>query len=259
MDMMTSHNLPPAVELQEVSFSFRRSSRAALPILDRLTLSVKQGEIVSLIGPSGCGKTTILKIVAGLLKPTHGSVRVGGLAPHLRAGHCGYVPQGYSLFPWLTVRQNIEYGMRFMESSKARIADASSRLLQVTGLEDFSDEYPNALSGGMKQRVAIARALAIDPNILLLDEPFGALDIQTRGEVQQYFLRMMQEAPKAVLLVTHDIQEAIILSDTIVILYARPSSVRKLIRVPHAKPRSRDVWNSDEVLATYRSVAKELW
>jgi NitT/TauT family transport system ATP-binding protein len=256
---MTQSHLLPAVDLQGVSFEYRRGSGHPLPVLSALTLSVRQGEIVSLIGPSGCGKTTILKLVAGLLEPTLGAVRVGTDPTGPRLGRCGYVPQGYSLFPWLTVKENIEYGMQFVRFSKARAADASSRLLEVTGLGAFADYYPNTLSGGMQQRVAIARALAIDPDIVLLDEPFAALDLQTRNEVQQYFLEVMQQALKAVLLVTHDIQEAVLLSDTIVILATRPSKVRKLIPVPLARPRSRELWMSEEGLAVYRTVGNEVW
>ena len=252
---MNQQPSPPAVELRDVSFAFERP---ALQVLQHLSLSVKPGEIVSLIGPSGCGKTTILRIVAGLLQPAEGVVLINGEVSSKPAANCGYVPQAYSLFPWLTVRGNIEYGMQFVEASKARIAEASSHLLQVTGLHDFADVYPNTLSGGMKQRVAIARALAVDPAIILLDEPFGALDLQTRTEVQQYFLEMMQCTPKAVLLVTHDLQEAIILSDTIVILDARPSYIRKIIPVELARPRSRDVFGSDYLMKVYGRVSKEI-
>lgn len=255
---MTSAHLPPVVELRDISFSFARSTEPPLEVLDCFSLVVRPGEIIGLVGPSGCGKTTLLRIVAGLLVPTSGTVLVGGMSVTGPTRRCGYVPQAYSLFPWQTVRGNIEYGMRFVDSMKLKMREASSELLRVTGLEEFADEYPKALSGGMKQRVAIARALAAEPDILLLDEPFGALDTQTKAEVQQYFLGVMQQSPKAVLFVTHDVEEAIFLSDTIAILGARPTSVRRSDRVPFARPRPFWLRTSDEFLAFQGTISVEL-
>ena len=255
---MTAEGTEAAVELRDVGFSYVPASGAPIRVLEHFTLSVRPGEIVALIGPSGCGKTTILKIVAGLLEPNEGMVSVRENRPAGNRRRCGYVPQNYSLFPWLTVKKNIEYGLRFIESSHAKIAETSSHLLAVTGLQEFADAYPGALSGGMRQRVAIARALAVDPAVVLLDEPFGALDFQTRSEVQKYFLDLMQVKSKAAILVTHDIQEAILLSDLVVVLSQRPGSVLRQVQIPLARPRTYAIRDSEQVLSIYRAIVQGL-
>jgi NitT/TauT family transport system ATP-binding protein len=227
----------PAVDIRDVVLRFPQTNGEPLLVLDHLSLQVRKGEVVSLVGPSGCGKTTILKLIAGLLEPTNGNVFVAGCLAAIRRGHSGYIPQGYSLFPWLTVRGNIAAGLHYRNASNEVILQRVSELLSVTKLEESADTFPIALSGGMKQRVAIARALAVWPDVILMDEPFSALDFRARVEIQEYFSTLMERNPSTAIIVTHDIQEAVLLSDRVVVLSQRPCSVLGEIEVRIARPR----------------------
>jgi len=210
-----------------------------------ISLHVEPGEFVSILGPSGCGKSTLLNALAGFLKPTDGSVSVDGEPISGPGADRGMIFQNYSLFPWKTVVENVEFGLKMagMGASTRRVA--ARTLLGLTGLTDFENHYPDRLSGGMKQRVGIVRALATGPRILLLDEPFGALDAQTRLIMQQILTNIWQQLRISVLFVTHDIDEAIFLSDRVYVMTAKPGGVKEVVDIPLARPRDPSVCNAD--------------
>jgi NitT/TauT family transport system ATP-binding protein len=202
-----------------------------------VSFDVYDGEIVSLIGESGCGKTTLLRTIQGLLKMDAGAIVVDGV-PVTRPGrNRGFVFQQASLLPWRSARANVEFGMELMKLPKAERRQRAQKLLDLVGLGDAAEQYPHQLSGGMQQRIGLARALAIDPKILLMDEPFSALDAQTREVLQSELLRIHSETGKTTLFVTHDLDEAIYLSDRIVVLAANPGRVKKIMTVPFPHPR----------------------
>ena len=202
-----------------------------------INLRIEEGEFVCLLGPSGCGKSTLLKIIAGLIPATSGRITINGRPVSGPGPERAVVFQDYALFPWMTVRDNVEFGLEARRLPAADRREVSSRLLKVVGLSDFAERFPHQLSGGMKQRVSIARALAVDPSLLLMDEPFGALDAQTRHLLQDELLRVWREYRKTVVFVTHSIEEAIYLSDRIVVMTARPGRVKQIVVVPEARPR----------------------
>ena len=195
-----------------------------------INLRIEEGEFVCLLGPSGCGKSTLLKIIAGLIPATSGRITINGKPVSGPGPERAVVFQDYALFPWMTVRDNVEFGLEARRLPAAERREVSSRLLKVVGLSDFAERFPHQLSGGMKQRVSIARALAVDPSLLLMDEPFGALDAQTRHLLQDELLRIWREYRKTVVFVTHSIEEAIYLSDRIVVMTARPGRVKQIVR-----------------------------
>jgi NitT/TauT family transport system ATP-binding protein len=202
-----------------------------------INLQIKEGEFVCLLGPSGCGKSTLLKIIAGLIPATSGRISINGKPVSGPGPERAVVFQDYALFPWMTVRDNVEFGLEARRLPLAERREVSKRLLKVVGLSDFAERFPHQLSGGMKQRVSIARALAVDPSLLLMDEPFGALDAQTRQLLQDELLRIWREYRKTVVFVTHSIEEAIYLSDRIVVMTARPGRVKQIVMVPETRPR----------------------
>ncbi|MFZ4517510.1 MAG: ABC transporter ATP-binding protein [Microthrixaceae bacterium] len=219
-------------------FRSRRSSTTALEGVD---LHVDEGELVCLLGASGCGKSTLLSIIGGLEEPTSGEVRVEGDRVIGPGADRGMVFQGYSLFPWLSVAGNIEFGLQVAHWSKARRAERVQELLGIMGLAEFRDSLPRELSGGMRQRVAIARALAPEPDILLLDEPFGALDAQTRRAMQDFLLTVWARTGTTVLMVTHDVEEAVYLSSRIYVMEARPGRVADVVDVPFGSQRGPSI------------------
>ena len=207
--------------------------------LHDINLSIRENEFVCFIGPSGCGKTTLLRIVAGLEEPTSGTVTLDGDPIRGPSPERGMVFQEYSLFPWRTVLDNTVFGLELKKVPVAERRRLGRQYLKMVGLERFETRYPHELSGGMKQRVAIARALVNDPKAILMDEPFGALDAQTRNTMQSELLRIWEEEKKTVIFVTHSVDEAIYLADTIVIMSARPGRIKDIIAIPLARPRSR--------------------
>jgi NitT/TauT family transport system ATP-binding protein len=217
-------------------------------------IHVQPGEFVSIVGPSGCGKSTLLNAVAGFLKPTQGVVTVDDEPVKGPGADRGMVFQQYSLFPWKTVRQNVEFGLKLKNMGKFHRERAARTLLGLAGLEAFENHYPDKLSGGMKQRVGIVRALATGPKVLLLDEPFGALDAQTRIIMQQILTNMWQRLKISVLFVTHDIDEAIFLSDRVYCMTARPGSVKAEIVIPLERPRQQSMMMSSEFLSIRRGL-----
>jgi NitT/TauT family transport system ATP-binding protein len=218
--------------------------------LSRVSFEVRKREFISVIGPSGCGKSTLIRILAGLDYPTSGAVRLDGRAVQGPGADRGMVFQAYTLFPWLTVKKNVMFGLKMKGIARAKAEQMALEWLGVVGLSDAADKYPGQLSGGMKQRVAIARALANEPRILLMDEPFGALDAQTRCSMQAHLLRIWEAVDVTVLFITHDLEEAVYLSDRIVVLGANPGRIVEIIDVPVARPRSPAQFLSGHFLAT---------
>ena len=224
------------IEVSDFNLAYDTIDGAVIAVRDA-DLVVNPGEFVSIIGPSGCGKSTFLNAVAGFLKPTSGTVTVDGEPVKGPSADRGMVFQQYSLFPWKTVRENVEFGLKMRGMGKSERAVAARTLLGLAGLSAFEDHYPDRLSGGMKQRVGIVRALATGPKVLLLDEPFGALDAQTRVIMQQILTNLWQRLGISVLFVTHDIDEAIFLSDRIYVMTARPGTIKAEVTVPLPRPR----------------------
>ena len=207
--------------------------------LDDVSFSVADGELVCLVGPSGCGKTTLFRIVAGLTEATDGRVLLDGTEVTGPTTDMGVVFQEYHLFPWLTVAENVGFGLERSDRSPDEREARVDEMLELVGLTEFRDAYPKSLSGGMKQRVAIARSLAVDPDLLLMDEPFGAVDAQTREMLQRELLDVWASTGKTVLFVTHDVAEAVTLADRIVVMAAEPGRVREVVDVDVERPRER--------------------
>jgi ABC-type nitrate/sulfonate/bicarbonate transport system ATPase subunit len=209
--------------------------------LEKISLTVPDGQFACIVGPSGCGKSTLLNVAAGLVTPTEGEVLADGKPADSPGSDRGMVFQSYSLYPWLSVQRNIEFGLEIKGTPKPERRRQSSELIRLMKLDGFADAYPKALSGGMKQRVAIARALANDPEVLLMDEPFGALDALTRQIMQEMLTEIWQRYRKTVLFVTHDIDEAIFLGDVIYVMTNRPGRIRTTLQVDLPRPRTFDM------------------
>ncbi|MEK7894906.1 ABC transporter ATP-binding protein [Burkholderia contaminans] len=218
--------------------------------LDDISFRTYRREFVCVIGPSGCGKSTLIRILAGLDAQTSGEVLLDGKPVEGPGADRGMVFQGYTLFPWLTVKKNVMFGLRMNGSSSGQAEREALQWLDLVGLTRFADVYPHQLSGGMKQRVAIARALANRPRILLMDEPFGALDAQTRARMQTHLLDIWRNIDVTILFITHDLDEAIFLADRILVLKANPGAVQELIEVPVPRPRDYSQVNTPEFVAT---------
>lgn len=216
--------------------------------LDRTSFKVKEGEFITILGPSGCGKSTILRIIAGLEEPSSGKVYLDGHEVKGPGAERGMVFQSYTLYPWLTVEDNIAFGLKLKGTSQKQCKEVSQHYLELIGLNGFEKHYPIQLSGGMKQRVAIARALANDPEILLMDEPFGALDAQTRSIMQEILLKAWEESKKTILFITHDVEESIFLADSVYVMTARPGRLKENIPVDLPRPRDYQMKNSSEFL-----------
>jgi len=240
----------PKVSLQEISKTFQTRKKEKLIALDNITLDIQPGTFVSFLGPSGCGKSTLLRLIAGLETPTSGQVLIDGRTVSGPQGNVGMVFQSYSSFPWLTVRDNVGFGLN-VNGSKINPGEKKEfvdRMLTLVGLQDFGNVYPATLSGGMKQRVALARTLALNPSLLLLDEPFGALDAQTRVILQDQLLDIWQSLDATICLVTHDIEEALLLSDLTCVFSGRPGKIKKIVRNPFPKPRDRSIQTQQDFL-----------
>ena len=233
-------NGPIKLSVQNVRKTFRLRGAGGgglLNVLGGVSFDVPQGEIVSLIGESGCGKTTLLRIVQGLIRMDSGAVLVDGVSVSKPGRDRGFVFQQATLLPWRSARANVEFGLELQGMAKPERARRARELLELVGLGHAADQFPHQLSGGMQQRIGLARALAIDPELLLMDEPFSALDAQTREVLQSELLRIHSETGKTTLFVTHDLDEAIYLSDRIVVLAAKPGRVKRIIEVPFQHPR----------------------
>jgi NitT/TauT family transport system ATP-binding protein len=225
------------VECRDIGVVFG-SGDASVEAVKNVSLTVQPGEFVSLIGPSGCGKSSLLSIVAGFTQPTSGTATLDGAPIKGPGSERGVVFQQYSLFPWLTVRKNVEFGLRMAGVAQSKRQTSARTLLGLAGLLAFENHFPDQLSGGMKQRIGIVRALATSPQVLLMDEPFGALDTQTRAVMQEILTNMWQQFRISVLFITHDIEESIFLSDRIYVMTARPGRIKAEIVVPLPRPRT---------------------
>ncbi|GAB4240957.1 MAG: ABC transporter ATP-binding protein [Candidatus Methylacidiphilales bacterium] len=224
--------------------------------LKEISFQVHRREFLCVLGASGCGKSTLIRILAGLETPTSGAALLDGRPITCPGPDRGMVFQGYTLFPWLTVKRNVMFGLQMTGKSAFDAESEAREWIALVGLSKFENAYPHQLSGGMKQRVAIARALAPRPRILLMDEPFGALDAQTRAQMQAYLLEIWRNVDVTILFITHDLDEAVYLSDRILVLGTNPSRVLELIENPVPRPRSRDQFVSPEFLATYRRISE---
>ncbi|MFM0641430.1 ABC transporter ATP-binding protein [Paraburkholderia metrosideri] len=237
------------LEVRDLDKRFQ-SAQGECTALNGVSFKTHRREFVCVIGPSGCGKSTLIRILAGLERQTSGSVLLDGKPVEGPGADRGMVFQGYTLFPWLTVKKNVMFGLKMNGHSSMHAEREALQWLDLVGLTKFANAYPHQLSGGMKQRVAIARALANRPRILLMDEPFGALDAQTRAKMQTHLLDIWRNIDVTVLFITHDLDEAIFLADRILVLKANPGEVQELIEVPVPRPRDYSQVTSAEFLAT---------
>lgn len=226
------------VVIDDVSRRYE-SERKTVQALKDIRFSVEEGEFVTIVGPSGCGKTTLFRIIAGLEEPTSGQVLLDSEPITGPNPERSMVFQEYGLFPWRTVRENVAFGLEEQGVSKAEREQRVQEMIDLVGLSGFENSYPKELSGGMKQRVGIARALAVDPEVLLMDEPFGSLDAQTRDMMHAELLDIWRETGKTVLFVTHDVDEAVKLADKVVVMAADPGRVREVVPVDISRPRER--------------------
>ena len=245
------------VTILKVNKRFSGKNSGNVVALDDISMEIEDRTFVAIVGPSGCGKSTLLRLVAGLDQPTEGEIRVDERLVSGPGRDRGMVFQAYTLFPWLTVQKNVEFGPQIEGRSVSERREIAQQFIREVGLFGFDDAYPSQLSGGMQQRVALARALANDPEVLLMDEPFGALDSQTRALMQELLLRIWEQHSKTVLFITHDIEEALFLGDRVHVMTARPGKIKDTIEVPLERPRSAEVLTS-EVFVERRRYVMEL-
>jgi NitT/TauT family transport system ATP-binding protein len=240
---------PVRLEVKGLTKEFE-TSNGTLTALKDISFQTHKREFVCVIGASGCGKSTLIRLLAGLETPTRGDVLLDGRVVRGPGPDRGMVFQGYTLFPWRTVKKNVMFGMEMAGRGRMPAEEEAMQWIELVGLTRFANSYPHQLSGGMKQRVAIARALANQPRILLMDEPFGALDAQTRAKMQAYLMEIWKNIDITILFITHDLDEAVYLADRILVLKAHPGEVQELIEVPVPQPRSPQQFLSAEFLAT---------
>jgi NitT/TauT family transport system ATP-binding protein len=243
------------IKAENINLTFTPPNRRPVTALQDFNLSVDEGEFVSIVGPSGCGKSTFLNVLLGLIPPNTGVMSINGKTVSGPGQDRAMVFQEFGLLPWRTVMDNVGLGQELRGVSKAERRDASQKFIEMVGLAGFENHYPHELSGGMKQRVGIARALVSDPDVLLMDEPFAALDAQTRDIMQAELLRIWQEAKKTVLFVTHQIEEAVYLSDRVIVMTKRPGRTKKLIDIPLARPRDYEM----RVTPEFNDLKLQIW
>ncbi len=227
--------------------------------LKDINLEVRESEFVVIVGPSGCGKSTLINLIGGLERVQEGTIRVDGRDVTDPGVERGMVFQGYSLFPWLSVQKNVEFGLKMRKIPKKEREQTAKEYISLVGLEGFANAFPKQLSGGMKQRVAIARTLANHPKILLMDEPFGALDAQTRVVMQELLAKISREMKSTVLFITHDIDEAILLADRIYVMSRRPGTIREVIQVGLEGVRDHEILVNPEFLKLKQKIMDMLW
>ena len=224
-------------------------------VLEDFSLDIRKGELISIVGPSGCGKTTILRMLAGLVQPTSGKILIGDRECTAPGSDRGMVFQDFALFPWRSVRKNVEFGLEIAGMPKEQRRERADKYLKIVGLEKFADHRVHELSGGMKQRVALARALVTNPDVILMDEPFGALDAQTRNLMQAGLLKILDKTDQTIIFITHSVDEAVFLSDRIVILTKRPAKIKEVVEIDWPRPRDRA---SPEFTALRKRILEEL-
>lgn len=242
------------ISFQGVSRSFPLKG-GTFEALDRVSLDIEESEFVTVVGPSGCGKSTLMNVAAGLVAPTAGRVLVDGEPVSSPGPERGVIFQQYALFPWLTVRGNVEFGLRLAGMPKARRREVAEHYIDLVGLSDFADALPKTLSGGMKQRCAIARAYAVNPKILLMDEPFGALDALTRVQLQDQLLDTWSRDRRTVMFITHDVDEAVYLARRVIVMAARPGRIQQVIEVDLPYPRTEEIRLSPE----FAAIRNQVW
>ena len=245
-----------SIEVKNINKTFEGKKRDKLSVLEDINLTIEDGEFICLLGPSGCGKTTLLRLIAGLDKPTSGEIVANGEVVEKPSGDRAVIFQQYSLFPWLTVLENVTFGLEMTKKgSKEENVAAAERYLKSVGLIDFKDSYPHELSGGMKQRVAIIRSLLNHSPILLMDEPFSAVDMQNRHSLQEQLIGVWKRFDNTIVFVTHDVDEAVFLADKIVIMDKNPGKIAKIVEVDIERPRKR---GSEEFIKLQESIVENL-
>ncbi len=245
-------------DLQWVYPAIGRREKDVVALKD-INLEVRESEFVVIVGPSGCGKSTLINLIGGLERVQEGTIRVDGRDVTDPGVERGMVFQGYSLFPWLSVQKNVEFGLKMRKIPKKEREQTAKEYISRVGLEGFANAFPKQLSGGMKQRVAIARTLANHPKILLMDEPFGALDAQTRVVMQELLAKISREMKSTVLFITHDIDEAILLADRIYVMSRRPGTIREVIQVGLEGVRDHEILVNPEFLKLKQKIMDMLW
>lgn len=242
------------VDIRDIERIYQ-SSRGPVKALNHINLQIYENEFVCVVGPSGCGKSTLLNIMAGLDKATGGEVLVDGEKVEDPSTERGVVFQQYALFPWLTVKKNIMYGLKNKKMNREQAEKAAEKYIKMVGLDEFSGSYPKELSGGMKQRVAIARAFAMNPQLLLLDEPFGALDAQTRAQLQSDLLDTWEQEQKTCFFITHDVEEAVLLAQRVVIMSSRPARIKRIVEIDIPYPRNQET----KMDPRFMEIKNEIW
>ncbi len=252
--METGKKNVPEIEIQGVTKSYETREGSFLA-LEEVNLDVEKNEFICVVGPSGCGKTTLMNIIAGLNPPSTGTVKVRGELVTGPGKGKGVVFQQYALYPWLTVEKNVEFGLRMKGVEKEKRREIAQKYIKIVGLEKFAKSYPKELSGGMKQRVAIARAYTTGPEVLLMDEPFGALDAQTRAQLQENLLNTWQQEKKTCFFITHDVEEAVLLSTKVIIMSAGPGRIREIVDVHLPYPRDQETKLTPE----FNELKNQIW
>ena len=252
--METGKKNVPEIEIQGVTKSYETREGSFLA-LEEVNLDVEKNEFICVVGPSGCGKTTLMNIIAGLNPPSTGTVKVRGELVTGPGKGKGVVFQQYALYPWLTVEKNVEFGLRMKGVEKEKRREIAQKYMKKMGLEKFAKSYPKELSGGMKQRVAIARAYTTGPEVLLMDEPFGALDAQTRAQLQENLLNTWQQEKKTCFFITHDVEEAVLLSTKVIIMSAGPGRIREIVDVHLPYPRDQETKLTPE----FNELKNQIW
>ncbi len=254
---MTPAPVPPALDVVNVHASFRER-RSKLPVLNGLSLTVEQGEFVAIVGPSGCGKSTLFHIIGGLLKPQEGQVLMNGQNVTGQRGKISYMPQQPALFPWRTIEDNVLLAGEVASSAppRAEALEEARKWLSSVGLAGFEQAYPHMLSGGMQQRAAFLRALLSPQELMLLDEPFSALDALTRSDMQRWLLDIWEQNRRSVLFITHNIEEALLLADRVYVLSNRPATVLHEVHVPFDRPRREEITEESAFLERKRQIAQ---
>jgi len=244
----------PAIEFDSVHRDFPAKA-GTFVALDHVSLTIEDGEFVTVVGPSGCGKSTLLNIAAGLLDAADGAVLLDGRPVRGPSPERGVIFQQYALFPWMTVRENVEFGLKIAGVGRAERRATALRMIDIVGLADFADHLPKTLSGGMKQRCAIARAYAVNPKVLLMDEPFGALDALTRVRMQDSLLTTWSRDRRTVMFITHDVDEAVYLANRVVIMAAAPGRIHQIIPIDLPHPRTEEIRLSDR----FGDLRRQVW
>ncbi|WP_421854986.1 ABC transporter ATP-binding protein [Oricola sp.] len=245
----------PEIKVNNLSHTFGKNTPAALTVLEGIDLSFPSGSFTSIVGTSGCGKSTLLKMMAGLFEPSDGEMTLDGDAIKGTDRRRGMVFQQDAVFPWMTVAKNVSYGPRLRGASRREQKEIEAKWIEMVGLKGFEDRWPRELSGGMRKRVDIGRVYANDPDVLLMDEPFGALDAQTKERMQSDLLKTWGRSKKTIIFVTHDIEEAIFLSDKVVVMSARPGRISHIEEITLPRPRDNEMRLTDEFL----QIKRKLW